>query len=273
MPVSQTRVSLQNVHMSVVVDNTPLPVNTHPLTQSEFVVTPFNAKSTRMVEELESNRYGESFKQSWPRTPFKLRMVNDNNFDVACTAYVDGKKAIMRVAKAHDSRDIKGYIADPERNSGDTRAFEFTLPRMLLQEEKDDFFKNVTLEEREAVGTIRVKLRRVTFKRTDDNYVASRSERKVDAVNKEVAKQKKVSAAAKAGNVVHHASTKRNHYDNHEHLGTLEVRYATKEELKQRGFTSKSIRGLNDAALRDDDDDEVVVCRPPKKPRTIVNIE
>ena len=269
--MSPTRSRVNNVHMSVVVDNTPLPVNKHPLTQSEFVVTPFNAKSTRMVEEHESNRYGESFKQCWPRTPFKLRMVNNNNFDVACTAYVDGKKAIMRVAKALDSTDLEGYVADPERNSGDIRALEFTLPRMLFQEEKDNFFKNVTLEEREAVGTIRVKLRRATFARTDD-YVVSRSDRKVDAVNKEVAKQKKVSAAAKAGNVVQHANnTKADFYNYHEHLGTLEVRYATKEELKQRGFASKSIRCLNDAALRDDD--EVVVCRPPKKPRTIVNIE
>ena len=94
----------------------------------------------------------------------------------------------------------------------------------------------------------------------------------VKKLNKEVAKQKKVSAAAKAGNVVQHAkNTKADFYNYHEHLGTLEVRYATKEELKQRGFASKSIRCLNDAALRDDD--EVVVCRPPKKPRTIVNIE
>ena len=66
----------------------------------KWVGSSFNALSTKMIEYEEQDPFGEKYKQSWPATPYSVRVTNNSDSDVCAYLYVDGKKACANVLLA-----------------------------------------------------------------------------------------------------------------------------------------------------------------------------
>lgn len=104
----------------------------------KWVGSSFNALSTKMIEYEEQDPFGEKYKQSWPATPYSVRVTNNSDSSVCADLYVDGKIACTEVlhprgfGKGIFTVEFKGYQANCGRVAyvDDTISeFLFTLPR------------------------------------------------------------------------------------------------------------------------------------------------
>ena len=70
----------------------PLRVHAGP-DEKKWVGSSFNAFSTKMIEYEEEDPFGEKYKQSWPATPYSVRVKSNADSAVFGEVFVDGKKA------------------------------------------------------------------------------------------------------------------------------------------------------------------------------------
>lgn len=181
---------------------------------------------------------GETFTQSWPVTPFQVKITKKRTFDEKrywVDVHVDGKLAAEHSIKNGESRTIVGYQSRPGHSNSEVRAFCFTRPRLLARGES----REVTLTEQQRIdlSSIRIMVYSATYddvKKKNRHTGITRGE-KVIGVNKLAAKKGVVGSAACSGKVIRHSvhKTKRTyHVDRTSLICAIRVRYAPLDTLK-----------------------------------------
>ena len=202
--------------------------------------TPGISYPSEPVEECDP--FGEKFTQSWPVTPFKVRIAHagDDNYGEAsywAKVYVDGTLAAAKSVATHGSKSIRvidGYQARPGHANSEERDFCFSRPRLLARGES----KDVTLSEAERLelSSIKVELHPCTFRSKDNNTTAvKKAGSAVEGVNKAAAKKGKVGAAARSGKVLQtkaHSTINRYDIDYSQVAASIRIRYAPKNLLR-----------------------------------------
>ena len=154
---------------------------------------------SRQEEFTEQDPFGESFKQSWPVTPYQVEVENRSATHAWASVSVDGKKAHMRLVDPGKRELISGFQENADRGTGPVREFLFSLPRRLRDGESAEVY--VSPEERSAMSSVQIKMMEATFK-GEEMVSDERGGTGFDPVNKAVAKAAKVNEASRAGKVV-----------------------------------------------------------------------
>lgn len=101
--------------LEVLVDDEPLPTYV-AFDGDVYVESSFAAKSTYTEEVLEENRYGETFTQRWPVTPFKVRVINPSEVRFYCKLHVDGRVRPSHHRVASENSSVPGDLAARRRS-------------------------------------------------------------------------------------------------------------------------------------------------------------
>lgn len=221
----------------------------------KWVGSSFNALSTKMIEYEEQDPFGEKYKQSWPATPYSVRVTNNSDSDVCAYLYVDGKKACANVLLAGVTVEFKGYQANCGRlpYSDDTISeFLFTLPRAEVRRggAAPPPPRNPDL------GTIAVKFWLVRKDEQRGSYVenlgrfADRRGEIIKPLTKSSMKDAKATTATATGaNVQTIDLGQAKRYTSYKNVGqfplvTVVRNYATRSQLEMKGIVNPVVAAL-----------------------------
>lgn len=87
------------------------------------------------LETEEEDPFGESFTQSWPVTPYKLRVSNNTGEKRCLVLYVDGVEAYGARFLPHSSRLLEGRQSRPGQSSSQINELLFARPRLVRRGE------------------------------------------------------------------------------------------------------------------------------------------
>ena len=203
--------------VSVIVAGEPLEQKRLP--DGRLIVgTPFDASTTFQQPEEETNRYGETYTQSWPVTPYSIRVEYRGGESLASPlsaqvkVFVDGKLAGIEYLGGDyaSTYEFKGFGANPTKfisRKDQVTEFLFCLPRPRAAHVDA---MPTTIDELAALkkanaeaGTIRVEARQASFfgesTLTSTPYSSSSS---VDAIGKNAAKAARITAASSSGRAI-----------------------------------------------------------------------
>jgi hypothetical protein len=213
----------------------------------------------------------ETYEQSWPVTPFKLRVTLEGKGAaselICCRIYVDGKHASTEFLgeKFPTTYTFQGYQANPNRSAKKdaTTEFLFSLPRPRSMEAAYGA-KAPMGPPNPDIATLRAELHRATYTGDKINVTAGIGSAKVDAIGKDAAKSARVSAAASSGKEIGAKGAQAYTAATvllHEVVSDTVIRYATKaeidkllgpaEEPKQEGPLAKKRRLLREKVAKE----------------------
>ena len=211
--------SNQMFSVEVLVSGSPLEEKVSP-DQRTMVATPFNAPTTYQQEEQETNKYGETYTQAWPVTPYSVRVsraVVEHHRLFSVKLFVDGKHAGTEYLGSTypSSYNFLGFGGDPRRrvaSKDSVTQFLFALPRPR----PSDRNAPTTIDELAALGkanaeagTIKVEVTEATIDHTvpGTRHVAafSTSTGSVAAIGKNAAKAARVTASSASGSTLANA--------------------------------------------------------------------
>lgn len=94
------------------------------------MVARFDTPVTFMAEPVEEeDPFGERYKQSWPVTPFTVRVTNSRTDPVLAHVYVDGRYQASRLVMPSTKSDITGPKVGDDINK--VAPMLFTVPRRV----------------------------------------------------------------------------------------------------------------------------------------------
>jgi hypothetical protein len=99
---------------------------------TKWVVSDFNARSTKIIEHDEMDPFGVQYKQKWPATPYSVKCGCNYPGSVAADVHVDGRFAASSIMFNGEKIDYKGFQSKPGKTSytkDSVAEFLFTLPR------------------------------------------------------------------------------------------------------------------------------------------------
>ena len=95
-----------------------------------WVVARFDTPVTFMAEPVEEeDPFGEKYSQSWPVTPFTVRVTNSRPDAVLAHVYVDGRYQASRMVLPNSQSDITGPKVGDDINK--VAPMLFTVPRRV----------------------------------------------------------------------------------------------------------------------------------------------
>lgn len=104
----------------------PLQVHAGP-DEKKWVGSSFNAFSTKMIEYEEEDPFGEKYKQSWPATPYSVRVKSNADSAVFGEVFVDEKKladtssfratAVMRSRSRGSRQTSESFLTSMTRSA------------------------------------------------------------------------------------------------------------------------------------------------------------
>ena len=100
----------------------------------------FVAGVSYQMETTECDPYGEEFTQSWPVTPYQVRLINRTATPVWFYLYVDGERAYGAVCPAASggapgTRLVQGMQRSAGDGVSEERALLFARPRLVRRGE------------------------------------------------------------------------------------------------------------------------------------------
>ena len=87
------------------------------------------------METTECDPYGEEFTQSWPVTPYQVRLINRTATPVWFYLYVDGERAYGAVCPGRATRLVQGMQRSAGDGVSEERALLFARPRLVRRGE------------------------------------------------------------------------------------------------------------------------------------------
>ena len=224
----------------------------------------FVAGVSYQMETTECDPYGEEFTQSWPVTPYQVRLINRTATPVWFYLYVDGERAYGAVCPAASggapgTRLVQGMQRSAGDGVSEERALLFARPRLVRRGEgeavaavSDSASKREVPHRRDVrirtgqgpeLESIRCDFHAAVAGQT--TTVAAQRARAgagaiYDGVNKAACKKAKAGAMTRTGGVVKRSlgaasSTTLTTYTVNEVLDTVRIRYAQKDRLETYG--------------------------------------
>ena len=207
------------VSIDVLVGGVPLEEKLLP-DGRRMVGSPFDAATTYQQPEEETNRYGETYTQSWPVTPYSIRVaylgwVNPAE-SVQVKLFVDGTLAGTEYlgGRYNDTYVFEGFGANPTRfiaSKDQTTEFLFVLPRprpeALDKAPKTPDELAALLKANSEAGSIRIEMYQASFHGENNvTNIASGGygSGSVGAIGKNAAKAARVTAASASGKAIGH---------------------------------------------------------------------
>ena len=231
--------------------------------EKKWVGSSFNAFSTKMIEYEEEDPFGEKYKQSWPATPYSVRVKSNADSAVFIEVFVDGKKACGHVFVPRDGGDaleIKGFQANVGELSyvDDTISeFLFTLPRAEVRRRR----AAPAPPRNPDLGTVAVKFwaARETGEVRDENFAqfANRGGEIIKPLTKASMKDAKATIATATGAKVQALQVGQvKRYEYWDKAGQFPVatvvhNYATRSQLEMKGIINPvvaAVPGVKDEA-------------------------
>ena len=200
----------------------------------------FVAGVSYQMETTECDPYGEEFTQSWPVTPYQVRLINRTATPVWFYLYVDGERAYGTVCPAASggapgTRLVQGMQRSAGDGVSEERALLFARPRLVRRGEGEA----VAAAKVRELESIRCDFHAAVAGQT--TTVAAQRARAgagaiYDGVNKAACKKAKAGAMTRTGGVVKRSlgatsSTTLTTYTVNEVLDTVRIRYAQKDRL------------------------------------------
>lgn len=232
--------------LDVLVGGKALPETVSPTSGDAWVESLLDVEGvTFRKETVDADPFGETFTQSWPVTPFTVRVTNHSPREVYAECYVDGKKAgTKHNLKAGEVHVFEGWSQDPSRGStlSDVSEFLFSVPRRLRQGESDKV--DVNAAKALELETVRVAFSESIYTGSGTSYYGEKGGKAgIDSANKAVAKAAGASVTASAGRTtVTCAKNKQSgpltvyYYNKGAHIGDVKLKYTTKDKLNLLGL-------------------------------------
>lgn len=245
--------------LELLVDNAVLP--SRAIGPEHYVATSFAADSTYFKSESETNSYGETYEQSWPVTPFKVRCaLTEQGLEqikhAYCEIYIDGKRAakvfLKRGRPEHTFLGWQNNINECSASRDSCTEFLFSLPRP--QPMAQGAAAAVPPPPNPDLGTVRCVLTRCKTRAGSTSRKRGRHDSggvKVTAIGKKAAKSARVSTAAASGKTLGALATgyKTRKVDRLEVVSTLTLHYCTKEAIDLKlGLGAAAVGGRGAAA-------------------------
>lgn len=177
---------------------------------------------------------GETFKQSWPVTPYTLRLKSHYHSDCWFQVFIDGNKSIGKSIRAFGTVDCKGFQAKPGQGVSEEREMLFTRPRLLRSTDACVHDPSAVPTDPE-LASIRVEFFLATRRETRAGFSASTGG-VVEGCHKLAASKSKVGATTRSGVVIKAADSNGIStvfdVDWASKVGEVRIRYATKAILQ-----------------------------------------
>ena len=210
------------------------PVPTAPSADAFVEANLFVKGVSYQKETEETDPFGEAFTQSWPVTPYKLRVVNNTDETRWVKLYVDGEEAFGTNVGPRAAKVLDGKQSVPGQNCSAVHELLFARPRLVRRNESVDGVDPAKILE---LQSIRLDVFDCTC--TGESRGTKRGATGgFDGTNKAVCKKAKAGAMTRTGNELAPAANaghKKWNYNISEKVASLRIRYAQRDKLGQYG--------------------------------------
>mmetsp|Transcript_28278 Transcript_28278/g.84670 ORF Transcript_28278/g.84670 Transcript_28278/m.84670 type:complete len:245 (+) Transcript_28278:269-1003(+) len=191
------------------------------------------------METEESDPFGETFKQSWPVTPYRLRIQNTTPTLRWFQLYVDGKLAYGATLKPNSTRIVEGMQARPGHGGSAVKELLFARPRLVRPDE--DAHAPVDPAQVAEFESIKLTVHPTT-KGEKSKKRKLGATGGYDGVNKAACKKAKAGAMTRTGEELLPANSRKSqHYntDKSTTVASLRIRYAQRDRLEKLGVVKE----------------------------------